>query len=104
MIWGCFESVNYFQVTSSWAALQHKKRLVVGFPGFPLAWDTRQEERRWAEGAIGADAEVHASKPNAGARICDHDPASGTRYQRACTTRMTVFWPEKKYLENYDVS
>ena len=32
------------------------------------------------------------------------DSASGTRYQRACMTRMAVFWPGKFYLENYDVS
>ncbi len=30
--------------------------------------------------------------------------ASGTRYQRACTTRIAVFWQGKFYLENYDVS
>jgi hypothetical protein len=30
--------------------------------------------------------------------------ASGTRYQGACTTRMTVFWPGNFCLENYDVS
>jgi hypothetical protein len=30
--------------------------------------------------------------------------ASGTRYQRACTTRMAVFWLGIFYLENYFVS
>jgi hypothetical protein len=29
--------------------------------------------------------------------------ASGSRSIRACTTRMTVLWPGKNCLENYDV-
>jgi hypothetical protein len=53
------------------------------------------KERNWS---------AHVFDPQSAESVTRKAAASSTRYQRACTTRMAVFWQGNFYLENNDVS